>query len=425
MKIATLGLWHLGTVTTAGLAKEGFEVTAYDRNEETLSLLREQRLPVAEPGLADLLFSLPVHYSLSPEDLSAVEMIWVTYDTPVDDEDRADVSFVQNEIKTILPFLNVGTLILISSQLPVGSTAELQRYCRDNYPQKEISFAYSPENLRLGKAIEIFTKPERIVVGVQNDHDKERLAAVLSKFSNHIIWMSLESAEMTKHALNAFLATSVVFANELATLCEKVGADAREVEKGLKSEMRIGPYAYLKAGNAFAGGTLARDVIFLQQISQQYDRSLPLFNALLESNNLHKQWVVSHLSELFESLHGKKIALLGLTYKPGTNTLRRSSAVELAQRLHTLGASVIAYDPAINELPEELNFIHFQSSISAALKDSDAAVIATEWPDFSSLKADDIVRFQANPVVIDANGYLALELANDHRIRYFRVGKAA
>ena len=425
MKIATIGLWHLGTVTTACLAQAGMDVIAYDRDEKTISLLAENKLPIAEPGLAELLFSFAVTYSKNPEDLAAAELLWVTYDTPVDDHDKADVTFVENEIKAVLPFLSVGTLILISSQLPVGSTAALQRYCQDNFPQKKISFAYSPENLRLGKAIDIFTNPDRIVVGVQNSHDKQRLEALLSHFSSHIVWMSLESAEMTKHALNAFLATSVVFANELATLCEKVGADAREVEQGLKSEMRIGPYAYLKAGNAFAGGTLARDVIFLQKISHQYDRSLPLFNSLIDSNNQHKHWVLSHLSELFESLKDKKITLLGLTYKPGTDTLRRSSAVELAEQLYAFGATVVAYDPAVQELPKELHFIKLESSALVALKEADAAVIATEWPIFSALKADDFALSLSNSFVLDANAYLAPQLANDNRIRYFRVGKCA
>ena len=189
--------------------------------------------------------------------------------------------------------------------------------------------------------------------------------------------------------------------------------------------MRIGPYAYLKAGNAFAGGTLARDVIFLQKISHQYDRSLPLFNSLIDSNNQHKHWVLSHLSELFESLKDKKITLLGLTYKPGTDTLRRSSAVELAEQLYAFGATVVAYDPAVQELPKELHFIKLESSALVALKEADAAVIATEWPIFSALKADDFALSLSNSFVLDANAYLAPQLANDNRIRYFRVGKCA
>ena len=425
MKIATLGQWHLGTVTSGCLAKIGVEVIAYDRNQETINMLREKKLPVAEAGLAELLFTQSVSFSNEPQDLAVAEVIWVTYDTPVDDNDKADVAFVENEIIAVLPFLRPGTLIIISSQLPVGTTAKLQQFCQANFPEKELSFAYSPENLRLGKAIEIFMKPDRIVVGVQNAHDKQRLNEILSKFSNNIVWMSVESAEMTKHALNAFLATSVVFANELATLCEKVGADAYEVEQGLKSEIRIGPRAYLKAGNAFAGGTLARDVIFLQEMGSQHNQAIPLFNAVLQSNHNHKKWILSRLNELFPSFSGLRITLLGLTYKPGTDTLRRSSAIELARFLHSQGVIIYAYDPAIKQLPDDLNFIRLQATAVKALRDADAAIIATEWPEFTALTADDFSEFLSNPLVLDVNAYLATELSKDARIRYFRVGKAA
>lgn len=429
MNIATLGLWHLGTVTTACLAKAGFDVVAYDSNEETIDLLRQQRLPVAEPYLADMLFSSPVLYTTNPQDLASAQIVWVTYDTPVDEHDNANVKFVEQEIKTVLPYLQKGTLILISSQLPVGTTATLQAFCDANYPEKKLSFAYSPENLRLGKAIDIFMHPDRIIVGVQHDNDKQRLSDLLNQFTDNIIWMSVESAEMTKHALNAFLATSVVFANEIASLCEKVGADAHEVEQGLKSESRIGPFAYLKAGNAFAGGTLARDVIFLKQIGLKEQQSIPLFHAVLESNDNHKQWAVLRLREMLGSLAGKRISLLGLTYKPGTNTLRRSNAIELACFLHSQGAMVVAYDPAIQQLPDEYQFIQLQSSATNAINNADAVIIATEWPEFSSLSKEDFSHPSKEPLIFDANGYLAKTLIQERiqesKIRYFRVGKSA
>jgi len=424
MKIATLGLWHLGTVVTACLASVGIEVIAYDRDKKIIEQLKQKILPVNEPGLAELLFSQPVKYSSEPQHLSNADMVWVTYDTPVDEFDVADVAFVENEIKHVLPFLEKGTLILISSQIPVGTTAKLQQFAHQHFPEKALSFAYSPENLRLGKAIQIFMHPERIVVGVQNENDKQCLNKILSQFSDHIVWMSLESAEMTKHALNAFLATSVVFANELATLCEKVGADAHEVEKGLKSEQRIGPHAYLKAGNAFAGGTLARDVVFLQQMGKEHQQTVPLFHAVLQSNDNHKQWAMLRLRELFDSLTDKRIALLGLTYKPGTDTLRRSSAIELAYFLKSQGALITAYDPAVKQLPDELQFIQLRSSVSEALNDADAAIVATEWPEFSLLTAEDFAINSQRATVFDANGFLSAQLVNDTRIHYFRVGKS-
>ena len=230
---------------------------------------------------------------------------------------------MKQEIICTFPYLKENCLVLISSQLPVGTTRQLQQLCKT---KSNITFAYSPENLKLGKAIEAFKKPDRIIVGYDSDPDKLKIAQLFQPFSTNIIWMSIESAEMTKHALNAFLATSVVFINELAVLCERVGADAREVEQGLKSDTRIGNKAYLKPGQAIAGGTLARDVNFLTQTGQKYGIRTPLFNAILESNHAHKRWVCLSVQTTLKNLHHKTIAMLGLTYKAGTDTLRRSIA---------------------------------------------------------------------------------------------------
>ena len=176
----------------------------------------------------------------------------------------------------------------------------------------------------------------------------------------NIIWMKVESAEMTKHALNAFLATSVVFINELAVLCEHVGASANEVEQGLKSELRIGQKAYLRPGSAFDGGTLARDVTYLVEKEMEHNLSTIFFSSILKSNENHKSWVVNKIAAELPSLKDKKIGILGLTYKPGTDTLRRSTAIEICNLLHKKGAKISAFDPAIKNLPSNLeNFIEF------------------------------------------------------------------
>src|SRR5205823_4337407 len=190
-----------------------------------------------------------------------------------------------------------------------------------------------PENLRLGKALDCFRKPERIVVGCRDSQTQAVLQTLLAPFCGNIVWMSVESAEMTKHAVNAFLATSVTFINELARICEAVGADAKEVERGLKSEGRIGPKAYLSPGAAFAGGTLARDIRFLMELAGRGDVGAPLFRGVWESNHVHRSWIRDTVMRLLHGVELPVVAVLGLTYKPGTNTLRRSSSVELCRWL--------------------------------------------------------------------------------------------
>src|SRR5207253_2413405 len=180
-------------------------------------------------------------------------------------------------------------------------------------------FAVSPENLRLGKALDCFRQPERVVAGCRDADSRAQLAELFRPFCENVVWMSVESAEMTKHALNAFLATSVTFINELARVCEAVGADAKEVERGLKSEARIGPRAYLSPGSAFAGGTLARDVRFLIGLAEQNGVEAPLFRGVWAGNRAHKDWTRATVARLLGGAAGPVVAVLGLTYKPGTS----------------------------------------------------------------------------------------------------------
>ena len=264
MKVVVLGLWHLGCVTAA-CCGEHFEVVGLDFEEDTVTKLQGGRAPILEPGLDELIRSGLKSGRLSftsseQKALEEADVLWVCYDTPVDDNDVPDVEFVLARIERCLSHLSAGGIVLISSQLPAGTCRRLQ----EKHAAKAISFACSPENLRLGKALGIFRDPDRVVAGVSGGRERKILAELFAPFAcDRILWMSPESAEMTKHAINAFLALSVTFANEIARLCEAVGANAHEVEQGLRSESRIGPKAYLRPGSAFAGGTLARDVVTL------------------------------------------------------------------------------------------------------------------------------------------------------------------
>jgi UDPglucose 6-dehydrogenase len=429
MKIAVVGLWHLGSVTAACLANAGFEVVAYDPNVETIAQLKNGKPPVFEPGLADLIQksvqSKKLQFSSVKKDLAEAEIVWITFDTPVDDEDKADTDFVMNEVIKLFPVLNTQAIVLVSSQLPVGSTQWLQEQYKISHPTATVQFACSPENLRLGKAIEVFTKPDRVVIGVNSNKSKEKLEKLFAPFTQNLVWMSIASAEMTKHALNAFLATSVVFINELATLCERVGANAQEVERGLKSEMRIGAKAYLKPGAAFAGGTLARDVTYLIQIGKRKNQPTDLFSAVIKSNKNHRAWSQRRLLDVLGNLQNKTIAMLGLTYKPGTDTLRRSTAIETCRWLQQQGAIVIAHDPVVKQLPQDLHgMIQLQPSVQQALQDADAAIIATEWAEFNSLTVDDFLNYLKQPLLFDPSGFLAKKLGGDNRISYFTVGKS-
>lgn len=429
LKVCVVGLWHLGSVMAACLASGGHDVVGYDTNTETTARLQNGEPPILEPGLAELvrsgIRSGHLRFTSDPTDaLDEAEVVWIAYDTPVDDDDNADVDFVIGSVKALLPEIRQGALVLISSQLPVGSTRALEQAAA-SVRRSDLSFACSPENLRLGKAIEVFTKPDRVVAGIRGETDRKRIEELLAPFTNRIEWMSVESAEMTKHALNAFLATSVAFINEIATICEHVGADAKEVERGLKSERRIGPGAYLGPGGAFAGGTLARDVVFLSNAGRKAGVPTNLISGVKSSNDAHRGWAKRRLHELLGDLDGQRIAVWGLTYKPGTDTLRRSSAIELCRSLVEQGAQVSAHDPAVKWLPADLAAsICLAGDPLAAIKDAAALVIMTEWPEYRQIESSAIVDALGGKLVLDGNRFLAKQLGEDPRIIYATVGKA-
>jgi len=425
MRVTVYGLWHLGCVTAACLAAAGYEVVGLDTDESIVTGLRAGRPPLFEPGLEALLTEGVNAGRLTfttdaAAALARADVLWVTFDTPVNEDDEADVTFVRSQMEHVVDALRPNTLVLISSQVPVGFTGALER----DWRERGLRFAYSPENLRLGRAIEVFRHPERIIVGLRDAAARETLQALFSPFCQRLEWMSVESAEMTKHALNAFLATSVTFANEIARLCEVVGADAKEVERGLKSEGRIGPRAYLAPGAAFAGGTLARDLRFLAAYGREHHVATPLVDGVLASNEQHKHWMRETVTRLLTGINSPIVAVLGLTYKPGTSTLRRSASVELCVWLAERGACVQAHDPAVQALPDELQrIVTLCATPQAALAGAHLAVVATEWPDYRSLTADDVATTMRRPAVIDQNWFLAETLDADMRIAYVATGR--
>lgn len=427
MKICVYGLWHLGSVTAACLADAGFTTLGMDPRPETIVELSRGHPPLFEPGLEALtqggLASGKLSFTADQADVADADIIWVTFDTPVDEEDRADSNAVIQAVQRLFPYVKDGAVILISSQLPVGSVQELDVAFAAVAQGRQVAFACSPENLRLGKAIEVFTNPGRIIIGSRDARVRAVLEPVLARFCDTLIWISTESAEMTKHAINAFLATSVTFMNEVATVCERVGADAAEVELALRSEPRIGQRAYIRPGGAFAGGTLARDVMFLTEIGGRHDLSLPLLSGIIPSNKRHRQWSFDQLTTRLRGVARHRIAVLGLTYKPGTNSLRRSASIELCRQLAEAGAVVVAHDPEAESLPPDLvTTVERATTVQAALEKAEAAVIATEWPEYRDLAPATLLSAMSRPLILDQGRFLGDRLARDTRFQYVTVG---
>lgn len=421
MKITVLGLWHLGSVTAACAAQE-FQVTGLDFDPQIIAGLAQGKAPLFEPGL-DALTAEGIDRGALKFTTDAAQaccdadILWLCTDTPVDDDDVSDIESVLTSLRSALVYLPVGRLVLISSQLPVGTCSALEK----EFPQYH--FACSPENLRLGKAIEVFTKADRYIVGIRNDSQRPLLEKLFTPFTGQIVFMRTESAEMVKHAINSFLAVSVTFINEIARLSELTGADAKEVSVGLKTDIRIGPKAYLGPGGPFAGGTLARDVVTLTGIAEAHGETISLIPAIKKSNDNHRRWAFQRIKSRLGDLTGKTIAVLGLTYKPGTDTLRRSSALELCQTLVAAGCTVRAFDPVIKGSPPELTGVTLVSSIGEAVAGADAAAVCTEWPDFRDADWASATASMRQPVFIDANRFLEKQLGPLEGVELLSVGR--
>jgi UDPglucose 6-dehydrogenase len=422
MNVTVLGLWHLGCVTAACCARY-FQVVGLDFDVTNIARLNQGQAPLSEPGLNELLAaglaSKKLSFTTDPKIACAkADVLWLCYDTPVNDNDESDVDFVLANLRRALPHLPPGALVLISAQLPVGTCRKLET----EFPQ--FHFAYSPENLRLGNAIDAFEKAERVVVGIRSDAKKPLLEKLFAPFTSQILFMRTESAEMVKHALNSFLALSITFINEVARLCEHVGADAKEVSAGLKSEPRIGPKAYLGPGGPFAGGTLARDVVTLTKLAAAKGEKISVIPAVKQSNDLHRGWMLRRLQSRLGDLRGKTIAVLGLTYTVNTDTLRRSAAVELCRDLLAAGADVRAFDPAVKQLPAELAPVRLAAQIADAVKDADAAVVCTEWPEFRQADWAKMAPAMRQRIFVDANRFLEKGLQNISSVEHLSVGRA-
>jgi UDPglucose 6-dehydrogenase len=427
LSVCVQGLWHLGSVIAATAAAAGHRVVGIDEDEATIEALNAGRAPLFEPGLDDLIAQGRAVGRLSFErDLTAAsfcDLLWVCIDTPVGEDDRPDVRAVVERIEAVLPCLKQGTVVLVSAQLPVGTIATLEQFARSHRPALDVVFACSPENLRLGQAIKAMTEAERFVIGTRNGAGRDVLERLFGPWGRLLEWMGVESAEMVKHALNAFLGTTIAFANEIAGICEVTGAQAAEVRRGLVTDSRIGPRAPLLPGGAFAGGTLARDLTTLARLGQQLSRPTTLISAVMTSNEDHKQWAYRRLVELLGPLSDRRIAIWGLTYKAGTSALRRSPAIELCRSLISAGTRVTVHDPVVDVLPDAIGGAALGATPLDAARDADALVVCTAWPVYRAIGADDLVAVMAKPILLDPNQALSDGLASDSRVRHIAVGK--
>ena len=424
MKIGVAGLWHLGVMYAVGLAELGHEVIAYDPSLEAISNLNNGDLLVYEPLLQEMLLANiktgGLKFTNLEGELEEIDLLVLAYDTPVDNEDNADAEFVIAEFTRIAESLLPSTHILVSSQLPVGSCEQIENILEKFGHTGGVTA--QPENLRLGKAVESFFNPKRIIAGTFDGKPNHDVEGVFKGINAPIIWMHRRSAEVTKHALNAFLATSVTFMGELSEICELVGADAKEVEMGLKSDPRIGIGAYLSPGLGFAGGTLARDVRKLSSLQSEIRSEPTIFTSLMISNRHNNDWVSRSLETIPMELDGLKICFWGVSYTDNTDTLRRSEIYKLMKDL--VKNNVITYVENLL-IKDEMDLrIVREENLEKSLRDIDVLVVSKKMNEL--LNNDNVLKaLQRDDLwILDpARVLIGLEKNFANSPRYLTVGK--
>lgn len=428
-RICVIGLWHQGVVGAACLADFGYSVIAADHDAKTIETLNNGKAPLYEPALDDLIQRTILTGQLTftndvPGAVQGVTDVCLMFDTPVNERDESDLTEIFATVKEIAPNLESETIIVITAQVPIGTCDEIAALINGCRPSLKFSIAYMPENLRLGQAIERFRRPPLPVIGSDDIAALDRLEQLLGPIDAKWERVSLRTAEMTKHALNGFLAMSITFANELGNLCDEVGADGHRLAQILRLEPRIGSKAMLSPGLGFSGGTLARDVQTLRRLGDQYCVDTPMLDGVHISNQAQNVMVVRRLTEIFGgNLHGRRITVLGLTYKPDTSTLRRSAALEVIAEMVGVGANVSASDPRADrdELKAHTTFAFCEDPYDA-LQGADALVLMTPWKHYKDLDFEDIRARMRTPIVFDtANLWSANDLIQ-RGIQYFDIG---
>lgn len=436
MKILIVGTGYVGLVTGACLSDVGIEVICVDIDSNKIDRLKDGNIPIYEAGLEDLvkrnIEKGRLHFSTSlKENIKGVDVVFIAVGTPQGEDGSADLTYVLNVAKEIGESLQDYAVIVTKSTVPVGSSQKVKEAIQKtvNARKEKVDFdvASNPEFLKEGVAVQDFLRPDRIVIGTESKRARailERLYRPFQLNGHRIIFMDIASAEMTKYAANAMLATRISFMNDIANLCEIVGADISQVREGIGSDPRIGA-KFLYAGTGYGGSCFPKDVQALIKTGNELKHPLRLLEAVEAINSDQRTILVRKLKAFYKgNLKGKKVSLWGLTFKPQTDDMRMAPSLYVIEQLVKEGAEVFAYDPigtkqAMKEISQTVNYCEDAYS---ALNDSDALLLLTEWPEFRIPDWQEVKKRMNNPAVFDGrNIYNSSELTA-HGIHYEGIG---
>lgn len=431
MKIAVVGTGYVGLVTGTCFAETGNTVTCVDIDERKVNKLKSGEITIYEPGLEKLFLRnlkenrLKFTTSLA-EGIKEAAIIFLALPTPPGEDGSADLKYILGVADDLGKLLTDYKVIVDKSTVPVGTADKVKEAIAKNY-KGEFDVVSNPEFLREGVAVDDFMKPDRVVIGTSSERAKRVMGDLYAPFvrqGNPIIYMDEKSAELTKYAANSFLATKITFMNEVAKLCELLGADVDMIRRGIGSDERIGK-RFLFPGIGYGGSCFPKDVQALVKSSSDVEYDFKILNAVMEVNEKQKLHLIPKIKEYFGDLKGKHFALWGLAFKPNTDDIREAPALYIIDALAEAGATVTAFDPEAMKNVKELigDKINYSESQYEALKNADALVIATEWSEFRTPEFEKISSLLKNKVIFDGRNLFDLNQMNDLGFHYVSVGR--
>jgi UDPglucose 6-dehydrogenase len=432
MKLAVIGTGYVGLVTGACFAETGNHVIGADIDEQKIKMLQEGRIPIYEPGLPEMVarniqkdrleFTTDLRYAVQES-----EILFIAVGTPPDENGSADVAHVMDVARSIGEYINGYKIIVDKSTVPVG-TADMVREEISRMTDHEFDVVSNPEFLKEGDAVNDFLKPDRIVVGVNNaraDKIMRELYAPFVRTGSPVIIMDVTSAEMTKYGANGFLATKITFMNEIANLCERVGADVDKIRLGIGTDKRIGPQ-FLFAGVGYGGSCFPKDVKALIQTGRKHDSPLRILESVDEVNRGQRRLFFDKILGHFKGeVGGKTFAIWGLSFKPRTDDMREAPAIDIIEWLLAKGAAVRAYDPQAMDIARGLfgDRVTLCGTDYDALKGADALVVVTEWNEFREPDFDKIRGLLNEPLIFDGRNVYNPEQMAERGFQYYSVGR--
>jgi UDPglucose 6-dehydrogenase len=432
MRIAMIGGGYVGLVSAACFAEFGTDITVVEADADKLAALHDGRMPIYEPGLEKLVAENVAAGRLAfTADLAAAvhdaEAVFIAVGTPTRRGDgHADLSYVYAAAEQVARALTGYAVIVTKSTVPVGTSDEVERIIQEARPDADFAVVSNPEFLREGAAIQDFKHPDRIVIGTDDpraQHVMAELYRPLYLNQAPILYTGRRTAELIKYAANAFLATKITFINEIADLCERVGADVQEVARGIGLDNRIGA-KFLHAGPGFGGSCLPKDILALVKIAQDQATPLRLVEAVTAVNDARKRAMARKVASAVGNLRGKTIAVLGLTFKPNTDDMREAPSIPLVTALQDFGARVRAYDPAGMEQARPLMpDVAFCDGPYSCADGADAVVIVTEWEQFRALDLERLKSVMAAPVIIDLRNIYPVDDMLGSGFMYESIGR--